>query len=73
MEAYGKLADIVRVAHPADVFGRNPVKQTGRFVRDVDFCPPVFARGSGFNAPAAEMRHQLGAVTDAEDRNPQCK
>ena len=73
MEACRELADIVRVAHPADVFVRNSFKQRGRFVRDVDFCPPVFACGSSFNAPAAEMCHQLGTVADAEYGNPKRK
>ena len=73
VKSCGQFADVVCVAHPANILSRNAVKQKSGFVRDVDFCPSIFARGRSFDASAAEMCHQLRTVADPEDRNPQGK
>ena len=58
----------IRVAHPADAFGRDPVKQDapGRLERYPAVLAGVFG---GLNLAACHPGQKLVPVTDAEDRD----
>ena len=74
-EALGYLADVVAVAHPRNAV-RGKVTEEDAVIAVVGFCFAVFAHSValGGNDVAAEgIRHQLTAVANAENGNPQFK
>ena len=68
-EALRSLGNIVRVAHPADGIGRYALKQLGTSCLDADISLAVLADRSSLHLAAQKMRHQLGAVADAQHRH----
>ena len=66
-------ADIVGMAHPADVLFRNPHKEERIPPRDVHLCSAVLARRRGLNRSAQQISHELRPIADAKHGNPHGK
>ena len=66
-------SDVIRMTHPANGLGVHTGKQFGRSVLDGNFRLAVFTGRSRIHLAAQFMRHQLGAVANAQNRNPQLK
>ena len=72
-EALRQVCNIVCVAHPADggilLITFDILQKQGRFFIYIDLRASVFADRSGFHAAPAAVCHELGPVTDSQNRN----
>ena len=71
-ESFGNRCDIVGMAHPADRLRRNSFEEN-RCTVGSDESFAVFADGSRFHGSSQHVCHELGAVTDSQNRNSQFK
>ena len=70
----GTAANIVGVAHPADrLSGRRPRYSTEDAVRLYLSVFPYSLTGAVANRAAQQVGHQLSAIADSQDRNPEFK
>ena len=72
-ETRGRLLDLVAVRHP-DLHRLARVqpggqRHVGRLVKDLDLCAPVLTLPARHDLAAEQTRHQLQAITNAEQRH----
>ena len=68
LKAGGCLLDIIVMAHPADILGRQRIKQRAGSIQ-IDQRFAVLTLGGLADLASQHVHHQLAAVADAEDRH----
>ena len=71
-EVFGKLIDLVAMAHPDGCF-RGYALEKAVFVENGELCPAILASGRGGDVSTEGLADNLHAVADAENWYSECK